>query len=430
MGEWLQVKDVFYIIAGIAFFGLTILPLLSGLKLVSVPTLYVAVGALLAVSPLNLPVVDPLNSELSRLVIEHFTELIVIIALAGAGLAIDRAPGKLEWHHTWALLSIAMPLTIIFTCALGYYWLGLPLASAMLLAASLAPTDPVLARSVQVSAPTEGEEDDVRVSLTTEAGLNDSLAFPFVYLALAFALNWGAAETAADGWLLDWFTFDVLYRVAVGLIVGWITGYLFVRLVFSRYGDASQGGENAGLVMLSATFVMYGVTEALEGYGFLAVFVGAVTARSRTRGQKNDQYVTKPYQFSDQFEKILLAVLLLWLGFYAASGILADWRWQEVAVAVLLIAVIRPIVGYLALLPTKGTVLERGAIAGFGIRGLGTFFYLAYAQGHGTFESMDAVWRISIITVLLSIFIHGMLAPIAMNHLQRLRTSRKSEVDT
>lgn len=189
-------KDVFYLIAGAAFFGLTVLPMMCGLRLVSIPTMYVAAGMVLGTVTTGLPFIDPMSGEAIRLLVEHLTELIVIVALAGAGLAVDRIAGRAEWQHTWLLLIVVMPVTVALVAWTGMAFAGLSLAGAVLLGASLAPTDPVLARSVQVDGPNEGIEDDVRLSLTTEAGLNDGLAFPAVWLAIVLA---GLSVLPLDG---------------------------------------------------------------------------------------------------------------------------------------------------------------------------------------------------------------------------------------
>nr|WP_298373705.1 cation:proton antiporter [uncultured Halomonas sp.] len=414
-------KDIFYLIAGAAFFGLTVLPLMCGLRLVSIPTLYVAAGMLIGLVATQVPMIDPMANETTRLVIEHLTELIVIVALAGAGLAVDRLAGRREWQHTWLLLAAVMPLTIALVAWAGMAFAGLSLAGAVLLGACLAPTDPVLARAVQVDGPNEGTEDDVRLSLTTEAGLNDGLAFPVVWLAIVLAgVSGSTTGWFASDWFQHWLTFDVLYRCIVGVVVGWGAGRALGAIVLSDWGDAATGGQNAGLVLLATTFLAYGLTESVEGYGFLAVFVAARAGRGFARVSAKDGYVTGPHRFSDQFEKILLALLLLWLGIYSVSGILEATRWSDLLVAGLLIFVIRPALGFLVLLPTRGSVLERGVIAACGIRGMGSFFYIAFAQGHASFPELEAIWRIAVITVLLSILVHGVFAPVTMRQL-RLR---------
>ena len=178
----------------VALFGVVVLltawlPMVLKELPLSLPIACVALGALLFMVPgMPGPVPDP-SEHLE--VTKRLTELVVIVALMGAGLKLDR---PLAWRSgilSWRLLAIAMPLTIGVLALAGHALLGLGFASALLLGAALAPTDPVLASDVQVGAPGHGKEDAVRFALTSEAGLNDGLAFPFVNLALAFALAAG-----------------------------------------------------------------------------------------------------------------------------------------------------------------------------------------------------------------------------------------------
>lgn len=417
----IEIRDLLYFVGGIALLGLTALPLVSGKRMISVPMIYVLAGAALALFVPDWPVLDPRRSDVARLLIEHLTELIVIIALAGAGLSVDRRADGEAWQHSWVLLGVVMPATIGVMFLLGT-WAGLGAASALLLAAALAPTDPVLAREVAVSGPNDGDEDDVRVSLTIEAGLNDGLAFPFIWLAILVA---GAAAASDVAWG-HWIAVDVLWRVAAALGIGWAIGKGAGYFVHGPWGDARMNGENAGLVALGTTFLAYGAAEMIDGYGFLAVFVAARIGRGVGRDSDNDDYTAKPHRYADQFEKILLAILLLWLGGFAASGALVNATWQEWALALGLIFVVRPLIAILALAPTRGDRYEHFAIAFFGIRGLGSIFYIAYAIGHAKFESGDALWRIAMITILVSIVIHGSLAPFIMDRFSSGRRKARS----
>ncbi|MBU0867953.1 MAG: cation:proton antiporter, partial [Alphaproteobacteria bacterium] len=163
----------------------------------SLPVVCIAIG----VAIFSLPAVTlrPLPLTYPE-VTERFTEFVVIIALMGAGLKLDRPFSWGKWNITWRLLAVTMPLGILAITLIGQWWLGLSWVAALLLAASLAPTDPVLAADVQVGPPKSGEEDEVRFGLTSEAGLNDGLAFPFVHLAIAM----GLASTTGEPWAAQW----------------------------------------------------------------------------------------------------------------------------------------------------------------------------------------------------------------------------------
>ena len=164
----------------------------------SLPIICVIIGAVLFALPFD---ISPPNVAANLKIAERFTELVVIISLMGAALKIDRKIGWRSWLMTWRLLGLAMPITIFALAVLGQAMLGLGVATALLLAASLAPTDPVLASDIQVGPPKSGKEDDTRFALTSEAGLNDGLAFPFIMCAIALAQ---AGETG-EPWLLRWF---------------------------------------------------------------------------------------------------------------------------------------------------------------------------------------------------------------------------------
>ena len=240
-------RDVFYLVSGLAFLGLIVLPRLRRLPFLVAPPVYLAAGAALALSPFALYLPNPLAGGLELKAVEHATELIVIVSLTGAGLSIDTPPGWKSWRPIWPQLLVTMPLTIA-ALAWGGLAIGLPLATALLLAASLAPTDPVLARAVQVGRPTEGDEGIVQLGLTGEAGLNDGLAFPFVYLAIAVA-GLGTAPELGGFWSADWFLgwlgFDTLYRVAVAVAIGAVFGHGVARLVYSSWGTPAARRPNA-----------------------------------------------------------------------------------------------------------------------------------------------------------------------------------------
>lgn len=194
---------------------------------------------------------------------ERFTEFVVIIALMGAGLKLDRPFHWRRWGVTWRLLAITMPLGIGAITLLGGTLLGLPWAVALLLAASLAPTDPVLAADVQVGPPRSGAEDEVRFGLTSEAGLNDGLAFPFVHLAIAL----GLAASSSEPWLGRWLGLNVLWETIAGVGGGWLVGKLFGWLTFKMPAETKLSKTGDGLIAIAATFVSYGVTEIVHCYG-------------------------------------------------------------------------------------------------------------------------------------------------------------------
>ncbi len=397
-------RAIFYLIAGLALLGLVWLPRRRAGKAVGVPLIYLLVGMILFAGPLLGRHPDPMGTPIDAAITELATELIVIISLVASGLSIDQPPGLRRWSLTWRLLGIAMPLTIAGLIAAAVMILGLSLPEAILLAACLSPTDPVLARSVQVAPPNRGGEDPVRFGLTSEAGLNDGLAFPFVYLALA------AAAHAGDGlpvgpWLARWFAIDLVYGVVVGAGLGWLVGSVVARRVLGGPEAQKPKDTNEGLIILGATFLAYGGGEIVGGYGFLAAFVAGVAAR---HVEAKHHYHALPHHFAAQSEKILLGLILILLGGAALSFGHRLLAWPVMLFAGLALLVIRPAAAWLSMIGSPVGPRQRGMIAVFGIRGLGTIYYLSYAHNQDDFDAPPALWAAAVTTVLASIALHGL----------------------
>ncbi|MGO7184484.1 cation:proton antiporter [Rhizobium brockwellii] len=394
------------------------LPLMMRRLPLSLPIACLAIGALLAWSPF--PLLPRFNPLENREFTERMTEIVVIVALMGAGLKLDRPIGWKRWMTTWRLLGIAMPLTIGALAFLGSWILGLGVASAVLLGACLAPTDPVLASDVQVGPPQMGEEDEVRFALTSEAGLNDGLSFPFVHLAIALAL------AAKEGTLLlqHWAFLDVFWRLAAGGVVGWALGKAFGFLSFRMRGSSLAKTQD-GFVALGMTFTTYGLTQLVGGYGFVAVFLAAVAFRA---SERHHDFHEQLHDFAEQIERLLMMVLLVCLGSIAASGqLLEGIDWRVAVVAFLAIVFVRPIIGWLSLIGSGHPPGESLIIAVFGIRGLGSIYYLAYATGQAEFERVETVWTTVLLIVLTSIVVHGIAVTPAMRWIdgRRSRARRK-----
>lgn len=393
-------------IIGVAFLGAAWVPRLVFRAPLSFPFLYVAFGFLLFSLPIGLFLPNPLESSFF---IERFTELLVIISLAGAGLKLSRPVNLRNWNVTGRLLLLAMPLTIALAALLGWWVLGLAPASALLLGAVLAPTDPVLASDVQVGPPGDDTAGETRFALTAEAGLNDGLAFPFTYLAIAAA----AATTSGFGWVLDWAVFDLLIRIAVGTATGGILGLLMSWVIFRLPGSSVAYSRNA-FVVVAVTLLAYGLTELLHGYGFLAVFVAALTLRQQER---DHPYHEQLHDFAAGLELLLMTLMLILFGGLIAEGLLSGLDWRIVAVAVAIVFLVRPLTGLLSLIGWPLPRVERWGISIFGIRGIGSLYYLSYAFNRQEFSSTEVLWQTVSLSILLSIVVHGATASFVMERI-------------
>jgi NhaP-type Na+/H+ or K+/H+ antiporter len=411
--------DLAYVVVGGSLLLAIVLPALLDRWAISAPMVLVAVGILVGLTPL--PDGMPLDPTDNRALIEHVTELAVIVALMGVGLALDRPLNLRRWRSwrswgaTWRMLGIAMPLCIAAVTLVGVA-AGLGLASALLLGAALAPTDPVLASDVQVAGPQTGkhevdEPDELRFTLTSEAGLNDGLAFPFVYAAILLS----AGGTAEFDWV-TWVGWYAVGKVVLGVAIGIAVGRALAHVAFrsaSRALRVAERGES--LTSLAALISAYGLGEVAGGYGFLAVFACAMTFRS---AERTHDYHAAMHEVTERLERLLTLFLLLVLGIALSRGLLEHLDWRGVVIGLGLILVIRPLSGIIALAGPRsgsgsGSVMSRpqiATVAFFGVRGIGSVYYLAYAVGEAPELGSDWMWSTVSFTIIASVVIHGVLA--------------------
>lgn len=394
-------------IIGIAVLSMGWMPAITRKIYVSYAILYVLIGIILYSFPNVLPIPDPRIHNSATL---HLAEMVVIISLMGTGIKIDQPFSLKTWKVPFRLVTITMLLCIGAVTILANIFFGFDFPSALLLAAVLAPTDPVLASDVQVGPPLEKNKDNIRFSLTAEAGLNDGMAFPFVWLAILVALMQGDKQISIG----YWFWFFLLYKIITGVICGYFMGRLLAFLIFYLPEKRKLVVTRDGFVAVAATLVVYGVTELLSGYGFVAVFITAITLRNYEIG---DRYHVRLHDFTDQVEKMLLAIVLILFGGSLASGILDSLTWPLAALGCLFVFVVRPLAGMLSLVGTSLHLKEKLAISFFGIRGIGSFFYLAFAISVSNLFMVEQLWSLLAFIVLLSVVIHGLTASFTMNKL-------------
>ncbi len=403
----LENYDFLLLICGVAFLCGALFPIVSKRFPLSLPMIQVSFGLLIGYLWTTLTFLDPIDNGVA---IEKITEIVVLVSLVGAGIKIDTPLKWQLWRPTARLLLITMPIGIFTMALLGYYTFGLSIGAAILLGAVLAPTDPVLAASIQVGPPNTGGEDTPRFTLTSEAGLNDGLAFPFVYLAIKIAEAFSQGEPFTGEILWSWFTHDVLWKIGAGLIVGILIGKLMAKLVFSKH--TSDTTISQGYVVIAITLLAYGFAEVIHSYGFIAVFVAAFAFR---RSEHAHSYHEKLHDFAEQSEGLLMSLILVAFGILIGQGIQSGFEltWQVYIVSFVFLLFIRPLGGLIALSGLDMHQTEKYAISALGIRGIGTLYYLSYALNQGYFADEDAIklWVVCSIIIIASIFIHGLSAP-------------------
>lgn len=406
---------------GLLFLGFAVFAAIGALsnqreRAFSASIVYLGLGLVAAavIAGLGVDWLDPIEDAA---LVERLCEVAVIVALFGAGLKLDRALAWREWGSVARLLGLVMPLTIVAVAAYGATIMGLSVGAAIVLAAALAPTDPVLAGDIGVGPPDEEEEREPNFSVTAEAGLNDGLAFPFVLLGLLVA-GGGA------GWGWEWALADGVYAILGGLALGAVVGYALAALAVRLRARRLLARSFDGWLALGAVLVIYGVAEVASTYGFLAAFVGGLAFRRYERGHEIHAGVHDGAEVTEKFAE--LAVILLVGTMVTRAGLatpgLAGW-----ALAPLLLLVLRPAAVLLSFIRSPLPLRERAFLGWFGVRGIGSLYYVAVAAGVGALAPQEmgvVVWTV-VACVVVSIVAHGVTGtPVTSRTLARGRHVR------
>jgi len=420
--------------------GLTA-PMLKRLP-VTPAIVYLAVGLLVGPTVLNLFHFNPLKESA---LLEVLTEVVVLISLFSAGVKMPVPFSFARWRTPILLASVSMAVSVVLVAAFAHFLLGLPLGAGVLLGAILAPTDPVLATDVQTRHP--GDRDQLRFTLTCEAGMNDGTAFPLVMLGMGLL---GLHEVGEFG--LRWALVDVLWATVAAIAIGVLSGAALAilgRKLRSAHPQHKLMDDFLGLGLIG---VVYGLSVWIDAWGFLAVFFAAVALRqtelelAATDRSSADQENLNPPQadriepetenacpddepaptvsegslvFKEHLERLSELVLILLIG---GTLFLDSWSWRAVGLALFLFLVARPVSVLVGLLGTRTAWPIRGMVGWFGVRGIGSLYYLMYAIQHGLPEdlAMDLI-QLTLITVTLSILAHGTSVKPLMSRFKRYR---------
>lgn len=396
------------IIIGASVLGMAWMPIINRITGISYSIFYVFFGMVIFAVFKSLPIPNPIIYPTETL---HLTELVVITSIMGTGLKIDQPFSLRKWRVPFRLVLITMLLCIGIVFLAGQWAFEFDIASALLLGAVLAPTDPVLASDVQVGPPHEKDKENIRFSLTAEAGMNDGTAFPFVWLAISLAF-YGAT---GHGNFSQWVWFDLIYRLIIGFAFGYIIGRALAYLIFYIPEKKKFIVIKDGFVAIATTLLVYGLTELFNGYGFIAVFVSAITLRN---SHMTHRFHKNLHEFTDQIEKILVAIVLLLFGGSIVNGILQYLTVEMALFGLAFLFIIRPLTSLIALIGTRLHIKEKMAISFFGIRGIGSFFYLAFALSTTYFSYAKELWSLVSFIVLISIIIHGITASPVMKKIE------------
>ncbi len=351
--------------------------------------------------------------------LERLAEFVVLISLFSCGLKMKRPLKIRAWNSPVRLIGILMPISIFAVAAIANRLLQVDLGHAILLGAMLAPTDPVLASEVQLSDP--DDRDELRFGLTSEGGLNDALAFPFVY----FGLHWIKDENWQNWWW-KWLEVDLIWAIAMGVVMGIVVTKVVVVIDRQIQKVRPSDALMEDFVALGIILITYALTEQVNGYGFLAVFVAGIVAQ---RSYHNPERKSSQLEFTETIEKLLEIVTILLLGSLLRVGPIVQFLPQSLLVAGSLVLFIRPVGAWISTLGASYRPAQRLLFGWFGIRGIGSVYYLTYALGEGLKGGMgERIAWITLTTVVFSIVFHGISATPVMNWYEKQQPIRKISV--
>ncbi len=409
--------------------------------------IYLLIGILMGPTVFNFFFFDPLKQSA---LLEVLTEVAVLISLFSAGVKMPVPLTLSRWHAPLRLAWVSMTITVGLVAVFSYYVLHLPAGAAILLGAILAPTDPVLATDVQSRHP--GDNDQLRFTLTCEAGMNDGSAFPFVMLGMGML---GLHELGEFG--QRWVMSDVLWATLAAIVIGVIGGAALAHLSWKLRGTDPRHEVLDDLVGLGLIAVVYGASVLVDAWGFLTVFFAGVALRHselKLANKRNSAPMRSDFNqpspeppspgkvlsasrqseappivsaealvFQDHLERLSELILILMLG-----GMLFRefWDWRPIALAAFLFVVARPVSVFIGLLGTNTSPRIRTMSAWFGVRGIGSVYYLMYAIQHGLPEDLAVqLIQVTLTVVTLSIIVHGTSVKPLMSRFWRPQKSRK-----
>ena len=347
--------------------------------------------------------------------VKIITEIIVVISLMGAGLKIGFRYGREHWKNPLRLIYLTMPVYILGIFVLAFYFLGFNGPEALLMAAVCAPTDPVLATDLQLEGDGENGEKNtgLRYLLTAEAGLNDGMAFPFVF----FAILWSKTEAFDQINLTEWFSFYLIYKIVVGIIIGSFLGYLYSWSL--KKLNRAKDKALSGFIAIALALVAFALAESVLAYGFLSAFFAGLFAQYHNHRKGEEHSKTEMLLYTEETEKFLVTLFILLFGGFLATGILTYISLEAIIAVLLIVLVLRPLSGILAMIPTKFETKKKWSVSFFGIKGIGSIFYLSFALYEGNFESQNELYAIVSLVILASIIVHGITGPRVILYFQK-----------
>jgi NhaP-type Na+/H+ or K+/H+ antiporter len=418
---WYLAAGLLFVFMAIARTAISKLPLSSAL-------VYLAIGVLLGPQVLGaIDVTFPAHAKW----VEVATEIVIISALFTGGLRLRKQLSHGSWFTALRLATLGMLVSVALLAFAAHFGLGLSLAESILLAGILSPTDPVLAADVQVK--NHADRDHVRFSLTAEAGLNDGTAFPFVMLGLALMLHGEGTATASSlvPLLLRWTLEDLLWATVAGVAAGYGIGRIAARVVLYFRTLQKENDAFDEFLALGVIALTYALCHFIGAYGFLGVFAAGVAFRHiemAGKGEAASEMTTTMLESNEQLQRLGEVLVVVLVGALLTP---AAFGFKVLAFACFVFLVCRPCAVFLSF--PQGTHLQKRLMAWFGVRGIGSVYYFAYAaallSASGTGMTLSRTTIDALLAcIALSALVHGISVTPIMGFYERTMKRRARNI--
>ncbi len=364
---------------------------------ISGPMIFTIVGVLFS------PMVfggKPLNANAES--VQILAEITLIVVLFSDAAALNLQQLKAHWRLPVRLLFVALPMTIVFaTLTAMWFYPHEPTLYALLLALILAPTDAALGKIVVSD---ERIPSTVRNTINVESGLNDGIVFPVLLTVLTMISSNSA--TAESGWMAY-----IAQQIAIGAVAGAFAGWAGAKIMMQAHQRRWMVHQYSNLAPIALAILSFYFSEHFGGNGYIAAFFAGLFL-----GNTSELLREHVESFAESEGELFIMVSFLIFGMVFVPASLPYWDFKAFAFALLSLTVLRMVPVLLSFGFFKVDFSTRLFYGWFGPRGIASILYILVAVHQlGGIEGHEEIFAVASLTVVLSIFLHGLSAqPLAI----------------
>jgi len=384
-------EDSAYLViaAFIVFYGIVSKRLQS--TIISDPIVFVIFGFCLSTS------VSGLVTDKDHVFINTIANLTLILILFSDASRINL---RLFWREgglPMSLLGIGLPLTILAGVFVGVViFTGLPFWQAAVLATILAPTDAALAQAVINSERVPGR---IREALNVESGLNDGICFPILLLFISLAGISGVQHT--ESYWMRFVTFQLILGPVVGIIVGYVGGKLVLWAVNKNW----MSGSFQRLSIVGLSLMAFFIADLVGGNGFISAFFSGLIFGNVAR------QVSSPIsEFGEAEGELFILLTFMLFGAVMVPDAIGVLNWHIIIYALISLTIVRMAPVAISLVGKGLSIPSKLYLGWFGPRGAASILYVLVVVDKHNLSGENTIFNVTVITVLLSVFLHGLTA--------------------